>query len=53
MTNHGSINRVFQEKFALLWENVSSGKLRRYNRKYLYPKFNGYGGNDETSFKDY
>lgn len=52
MTNHGSVYRAFQEEFAILLENVSSGKLRRCNRKYLYPKLNGYGGNDETSFKD-
>ena len=52
MTNHGSMYRVFQEEFAILRENVSSGKLRQYNRRYLYPKMNGYGGNDETSFKE-
>jgi len=42
-----SIYRVSQEECARLREGVPYVKVYRYNPKHLYPKFNGYGGNDQ------
>jgi hypothetical protein len=53
MTNRVSIYRVLQDGSAILRENVSWGKLRRYRQKYLHLKLNGYEGNYETRFKEW
>ena len=52
MTKHGSIYRMFQEESAILLENDSCCELRGYYQKCLYQMLNGYGGDDETSFKE-
>ena len=45
------VYRVSQEECEILRESVPYVKLYRYNPKNLYPKLNGYGGNDQRSLK--
>jgi len=45
------IYRVSQEEYARLLESVPYVQVYRYNPKYLYPKFNGYGDNSQRSLK--
>jgi len=42
----GRVYRVSQEEWTKLRESVPYVELYRYNPKHLYPKLNGYGGND-------
>ena len=46
-----NIYRVSQEECARLQENVPYVKVHRYNPKLLYPKWNGYGDNDQGILK--
>ena len=46
-----AIYRVSQEECAILRESVPYVKLYRYNPKHLYPKFNGYGDNDQRKVR--
>ena len=40
-----TLYRVSQEEWTKLREVVPYVKIYRYNPKYIYPKFNGYGDN--------
>jgi len=42
-----NIYRVSQEECARLREGVPYAKMYRYNPKYLSPKWNAYGDNDQ------
>ena len=44
---------MYQEEFAIFWENMTSANLHQYNKTYLYPKLNGYGDNGGISFKEW
>jgi hypothetical protein len=43
---------MFQDEPAILQEQVSVVKLHRYNQKYLYPKFKGYGDKGKRRFQE-
>ena len=45
------IYRVSQEEYARLRENVPNVTVHRYNPKHLYPKWKGYGDDDQRSLK--
>jgi len=44
--------RVFLEECAVRRDNVPEVKSYRYNIRYRYPKFNGYGDNGSVIFKE-
>ena len=42
----------FRVKPAIFQEQVSDVKLQRYNKEYLYAKFNGHGDKGERRFQE-